>query len=490
MGRQVERHRAKGRACGARPDGDTIAGMVSDDHSDRGAPEAARGGALPGEYAALAGIALPMMLGSLIETLYNLTDAFFLGKLGAAEVGAPSIAFSIILFLTIFGAGLANAGTTLIAQSRGKSDSGRMNHYMNQMASLLALVSVALAALGFVVAEPILNLLQTPAEVFGFASVYMRIVFLGLPFTFAYFCLQSAYTAAGDAATPIRVHLFAVLLNAALDPLLIYGLGPLPAMGVSGAAAATVLSQGVGAALAIAVLAKGKAGMALSLGGMRPVWRSWAMLLRIGMPASVGQGLSAFGFTVMQGVVNLFGTQAIAAFGVGNRLMNMFDIPTHGIASATTALVGKAMGARDHDGVRRIVKTALISVIALEVPLLGASVLFGGDLVRFFVSDPEAVRLGDVMFKVVSPSLLAFGLYFALSGAFQGAGDTKVIFALSVFRLWAIRVPLAYFLALRTALGPMSIWIAMFASNALTAAAGAAYFKMGRWKKAIDPDEI
>jgi len=441
-------------------------------------------------YSSLLGMAFPMMLGSAIEAVYNLTDAFFLGKLGTAEIGAPSIAFSVVFFLTIFGVGLSNAGPTLMAQSRGKLDAARMNHYMNQTVSLLSLVSMALAATGFLVAAPLLRLLNTPAEVYVFALVYMRIIFLGIPFVFMYFCLQSAYTAIGDTATPIRIHLLAVGLNVVLDPLLIYGLGPFPALGVAGAAIATVMSQGVGALLSLNVLRSGRDGLRLTAREMKPTSRAWGLLLRIGMPASVGQGLSAFGFTVMQGVVNTFGTSAIAAFGVGNRLMNMFDIPTHGIASATTSLVGRAMGAKDHGAVRRIVRAALVSVVVLEIPLLGLSVLFGGDLVRLFVSDPEAVRLGDIMFKVVSPSLLMFGLYFALTGAFQGAGDTKVILVLAVLRLWVIRVPLAYHLAFNTSLGPLSIWIAMFASNFLTAAAGMAYFKLGRWKRALDPDWI
>ncbi len=431
-----------------------------------------------------------MMLGSAIETVYNLTDAFFLGRLGTAQIGAPSIAFSIVFFLAIFGMGLSNAGTTLMAQSRGKGDPARMNHYMNQTASLLAVVSLVLAGLGFIVAAPLLGLLNTPSEVYGFALTYMRLVFLGLPFVFVYFCLQSAYTAIGDSATPIRIHLLAVGLNVILDPLLIYGPGPFPSLGVAGAAIATVVSQGVGALLSIAVLRSGKEGLRLTAREMRPTARSWGLLLRIGLPASIGQGMSAFGFTVMQGVVNTFGTSAIAAFGVGNRLMNMFDIPTHGIASATTSLVGRAMGARDHPKVSRVLRAALVLVVVLEVPLLVLSVIYGGGLVRLFVSDTEAIRLGDIMFKVVSPSLLMFGLYFALTGAFQGAGDTKVILILAIFRLWVIRVPMAYWLAFNTSLGPMSIWIAMFASNFLTASAGIVYFKLGRWKLALDPDGI
>ena len=443
-----------------------------------------------GVFKTLLALSFPMMLGSAIETLYNLTDAFFLGRIGTAEVGAPSIAFSIMFFLTVFGAGLSGAGTTLIAQSKGKADADKMNHYMNQMTSLLLAASAVLAALGASVASPLLRILNTPGEVYGFALVYMRIIFFGIPCTFMYFALQASFTATGDTATPIKVHLIAVGLNVALDPVLIFGLGPIPAFGVAGAAMATVASQAVGAIMSFAVLRRGRAGLRLAAREMRPNARSWGLLLRIGLPASVGQGLSAFGFTVLQGVVNTFGTAAIAAFGVGNRLMNMFDIPTHGIASATTSLVGRAMGAKDERMANRVVKTSLVMVVLFEVPLLALSVDYGGGLVRLFVADPEAVRLGDLMFKVVSPSLLMIGLYFALSGAFQGAGDTKVIMILSVFRLWVIRVPLAYLLAYRTTIGPLSIWIAMFASNFLTAAVGFVYFKAGRWKRALDPDSI
>lgn len=457
-----------------------------DTHAGTLAPRAGR---LP-EARTLMRIALPMMGGSIIETLYNLTDAFFLGKLGTAEVGAPSISFNIVFFLIVFGSGLSGAGTTLIAQSRGKGDPARMNHYMNQLASLLAVASLALVAVGVLLAGPILRLLATPEDIYGHALTYMRIVFTGVPFMFAYFVLQSSFTAIGKTMTPLRVHLMAVAVNVLLDPILIFGLGPVPAFGVAGAALATVLSQAVGAALSLAVLIRGRDGLKLRRSAMKPEPAAWGLLLRIGLPSSLGQGVSAFGFTVIQGVVNSFGTATVAAFGVGNRIMHLFDIPTHGLAQATTSLVGKAMGSRDHAAVSRTVKSALSLIVLFELPLLVLAFFFGGDLVRLFVNDPEAIRLGDIMFKVVNPSLLLFGLYMALTGTFQGAGDTKVIMVLSVVRLWVIRVPLAYGLAWLTDLGPMSIWLAMFVSNFLTAVAGMLYFKAGRWKKALDPDEV
>lgn len=143
-------------------------------------------------------IALPVVASNLIETLYNLTDAFFLGKLGSAEIAAPSISFSIMLFLIVFGGGLSGAGMTLIAQAKGRGDRERMSFYLNQMTILLVVISFVLAALGFVLSKPLLRLLATPQNVFGFTNTYLSICFIGIPFTFIYYSLQAAFTAVGD----------------------------------------------------------------------------------------------------------------------------------------------------------------------------------------------------------------------------------------------------------------------------------------------------
>lgn len=435
-------------------------------------------------------IAAPAMAGSLVETLYNLTDAFFLGKLGSAELSAPSVSTSLVFFLIIFATGLSGAGTTLIAQVKGRGDAERMNFYMNQTAVILAAASGVLTLSGLVLARPILRLLNTPPEVLGPALTYLRIVLGGMPFMFAYFLLQSSFSAIGDTVTPLKVHLTAVLANLVLDPLLIFGFGPIPALSVAGAAVATVLSQGLGAFLSLRILAKGRGPLRLRPALLRPDPKAAALILRIGLPSSVGQALSALGFTVLQGVVNLFGTGAIAAFGVGNRLIGLFDLPAHGLSVATTTLVGQALGARDEDRAARVVGSALRLCLVLVGLPLAASVAFGGHLVRFFVADPEAVAVGDLMFKVVAPSVLFFCLYLVLSGAFQGAGDTRVIMVLSVVRLWIVRVPLAYALAFLAGMGPMSIWIAMFVSNLATALAGLAWFRGGRWRKALGTAEF
>ena len=430
------------------------------------------------------------MAGSLVETLYNLTDAFFLGKLGSVEISAPSVSTSLVFFLIIFASGLSGAGTTLIAQVKGRGDQDRMNFYMNQTAVILAAASGILTLSGLILARPILQVLNTPSTVLDPALTYLRIILCGMPFMFAYFLLQASFAAVGDTMTPLRVHLAAVLVNVVLDPLLIFGFGPIPGFSVAGAAAATVLSQGLGAFLSLRILIRGREPLRLRRALLRPDPTAASLILRIGLPSSVGQALSALGFTVLQGLVNLFGTGVIAAFGVGNRLIGLFDLPAHGLSVATTTLVGQALGARDENRAARTVSTALkLCLVLVGIPL-GASVIFGGHLVRIFVADPEAVAVGDLMFKVVAPSILFFSLYLVLTRAFQGAGDTRVIMVLSVVRLWIIRVPLAYALAFLVGLGPLSIWAAMFASNLATALAGFAWFRGGRWKKALKSSEV
>ncbi len=435
-------------------------------------------------------IAAPAMAGSLVEAFYNLTDAFFLGKLGATEIAAPSVSSSLVFFMIIFASGMSAAGTTLIAQSKGRGDRDRMNFYLNQTALILAVLSVGLTGLGLALSGPILRLLNTPEGVRTQALAYLRIVICGMPFMYAYFLLQAAYSAVGDTLTPLKVHLAAVLANVALDPLLIFGLGPVPALSVEGAALATIASQGLGAVLSLRILLRRGGPLRLRRSLLRPDAGAARLILRIGLPSSLGQALSALGFTVLQGVVNLFGAGVIAAFGVGNRIISLFNLPAQGLAVATTSLVGQAIGARDEKAASRSIWAGLRLCLLLVGPPLLASYFFGGDLVRAFVNDPAAVRYGDLMFRVVAPSVLFFCLYLVLTGAFQGAGDTRIIFALSVARLWGIRVPLAYALAFLAGLGPLSIWLAMFVSNLLTAVAGFAWFRRGRWKRALSRETV
>lgn len=435
-------------------------------------------------------IALPLMAGNLVQTLYNLTDAFFLGKLGKAELSAPTIAFPIIFFLILFGIGLSMAGTTLIAQAKGRGDDERVDFYVGQATSLMIIVSCVMACAGILLAKPLLILLQTPVNVFAFTFDYMIIIFTGLPFMFGFLILQSTMQGIGRTVVPLVLQVFTVALNVALDPLLIFGVGPFPAMSVRGAAVATVIARGIGSMVAFVLLLRGRYGLRLRREHMRLDGKTVRLFLRIGLPSSFGQAVSALGFTVLQGIVNSFGTAVIAAFGVGNRLISLFNMPAMGISRATTTLVGQNLGARDVDNAKATIRLSILINQAFLIPCMILVFFYGNEFVRFFVNDPETIRYGAQLFRVVAPSVVFFGFFHATTGALQGAGDTRPVMYLNIARLWALRIPVVYLLAYVVGLGPASIWWGMFVSNMVTAAAGMFYLRKGTWVTALNPGEV
>ncbi len=425
------------------------------------------------------------MLTNLLQMTYNLVDAWFLGKLGAAAVSAPAMSFSFIMFLAVFGIGFSMAGTTLVAQSHGAGNSDRVNFYASQTVTIVGVIGVFVGILGFLLATPLLKLLQAPAEAFEYARIYMRIVFAGIPVMFFFFIMQALMHGLGDSMTPLKIQLVTVVLNIILDPLFIFGFGPVPAMEVAGAATATVISRSFAAVLAVMVLLRGRRGMKIERRYLQPDRTAVRQFIEIGLPNSLGQGISALGFTVLQGVVNSFGVSVVAAFGIANRIISLFNMPAIGLSKATAALVGQELGADKPEGARRVVRLSVLSMLVFIVPAMTLTFFFGNAVVRFFVDDPEVIGHGALLFRIVSVSVVPFTLFTVINGAFEGGGVTRPVMVLNIFRLWGLRVPLALILSARPSLGANGIWIAMFLSNVVTATLGFLWLRRGTWLRRL-----
>ena len=441
-------------------------------------------------YKQLLDLALPIMGANLLQMFYNLADAYFLGKLGKEALSAPSIAFTLIFFMVVFGTGFSLAGTTLIAQSKGKKDQNKVDFYLGQMILILICTSLVIMVLGVSFSKPLLHLLQVPQSAFDYTYEYVTIIFLGIPLMFMTIVLQSAMQGIGNSLTPLFIQLCTVLLNVVLDPLLIFGIGPFPAMEVRGAALATVVSQGVASIIAFFILVKGDCGLKLRLCNLRPDKEAVTRIIKIGLPSSLGQSLSAFGFTVLQGIVNSYGTAVVAAFGVGNRITNIFSMPAQGFAQATSSLVGQSLGAKCKERAVLVVKQAAFSIFVFITIGMSLTFFYGHSFVKFFINDPEVIHHGIYLFRINSISVIAFAVFTVITGAFQGGGDTKPIMFLNILRLWGLRVPLAYLLSHPMGWGPIGIWSAMFTSNLIVAILGFFHLKRGRWLVKIDPDKI
>lgn len=437
----------------------------------------------PSQLGTLLRLSVPIMLANLLQTFYNLVDAWYLGRVGAAAVSAPAIAFSVIFFLSVFGIGFSLAGTTLVAQAHGAGDARRVDRFASHTLTIVTVIGVAVGLLGFVGTDGLLWILRVPADSYAYTEAYMRIIFAGIPFMFFYFVLQSVLQGVGDSMTPLKIQLFTIILNVALDPIFIFGWGAIPRMEVAGAAIATVISRGIGALIALWILISGRKGVRVSVADLIPDRESIRAYIEIGLPNSIGQSVTALGFSVLQGVVNGFGTAVVAAFGVANRIIGMFNMPAIGLSRGIASLVGQRLGANEPDQARDVVRVGVLVMLAFITPSMALTFFFGNSLVQFFVNDAEVIAYGATIFRIVSVSVIPFTLFTVINGAFQGGGDTKPVMILNIGRLWGLRVPLA--IVLSGFIGPNGIWIAMFVSNIVTATVGFLLLRTGRWLRRV-----
>lgn len=433
-------------------------------------------------WGSLMRLAVPIVAANLLQTAYNLTDTFWVGRLGAESVAAVSISFPIIFLLISLGAGLSVAGTILVAQYKGRGNQEAVDHVASQTFFLMLAVSLVLSLLGYILSEPIVHLLGVEPEVGPDAVTYLQVSFWGLVFLFGFFVFQSLMRGVGDVTTPMLIVLGTVLLNLFLDPLFIFGFGPVPGFGVSGAAVATLGTQSLATIAGIVILSRGKAGIRLRWRGFRPDLRLMKHLITLGIPASIEQSTRALGLTVMIVLVTNFGTVTTAAYGIGTRILSFVIIPALGLSMATSTLVGQNIGAGQQARAGHIVRLASVT---------GFIVLTGVGVVMFFtanfwasvfIPDDHAVIVESAEFiRIMALTFGFIGIQQVLNGAFRGAGNTLAAMLLAVLSLWVLRFPLAYILSTHTILEQTGLWWAFPLSNIIAAVVAVLWFARGAW---------
>ena len=429
-------------------------------------------------------LGLPVMFANLVQTLYNLVDAFWLGKVGKAALSAPTISFNVVFVLIALSMGISVGGSTLVAQYTGANMDEDAAKSAGTTITLMVLLGIIFGILGYVTAVPVLNMLHTPEDAFHATLVYMRTIFIGLPFMFGYMSFQGIVQGRGNTVTPMKIITFSLLLNTILDPMMIFGYG-FPKMGVMGAAAATDISRVLAMYLGFRYLFSKDSEIKLVWKDMKLDWGIVNKIVAIGFPLSIGQMATSLGFTMLISIVNLFGSAVISAFGIGNRIISLLNMPAMGFSQAATVMVGQNLGA---DNVKRAEETVIAAVKLIAIVLFSGATLtflFGGYIVKFFINDPEVIRVGANLFRIASYSVPFFGIMFAFNAAFSGSGHTAPILVLNTTRLWGIRIPVAYYLAIKKGMGPNGIFYAMVISNVIISAAAYLWFKKGTWKQKV-----
>jgi len=428
-------------------------------------------------------LSVPIIFANLLQTAYQLTDTFWVGRLGAEAVAAVSISFPVIFLLVSLGGGLAMAGTILIAQFKGKQNEVMTNHIAAQTLLMVVFISLILAVIGYSLAPWLVNLMGAEESVTSQAVSYMRISFIGVVFMFTFFVYQSLMRGVGDVKTPMYIVLGTVLLNLILDPLFIFGYKFIPAFGVGGAAVASIATEGLSALIGVILLFKGKYSIHTKWQDFKPDFSLIKKMFRLGFPTSIEQSVRALGMNFMTFLVVGFGTVAIVAYGIGGRILSFIIIPAFGLSIATSTLVGQNIGAGKIERAEEVIrKGAVISFVSLSI--VGVIMFLTADFLAalFVPGETEAILASAFFIRIISLSFGFIGLQLIYNGAFRGAGDTFIAMILSIISLWILQFPLAYLLSHFTHWRETGLWLSYPIANVLTAVITYFWFKRGGWK--------
>ncbi len=437
-------------------------------------------------YKVLLTLSIPIMINSIIQTLYNLVDGIWVSKISSVHFAATSFVWPINFLFVALGIGLSVAGTSLLSQLLGAGRFKEAKGYTSQLFVSSFLLSIMFVVIGVAISPYIIRFMGGEGDFADLANTYLRISFLDLPFMFLYFNINSIMNAQGNTVTPTILSAISALINVVLDPVFIFALN----MGIAGAAWATVLSRVVLALLGIRVLFKGD-------NNLKPDFRKFKFdrnilmeIVRVGLPASIGQAGASIGFMFLNGFIVSYGTATIAAFGMVNRVTNLVMQPAMGVGAALTAVVGQNLGSNQIDRANESFIKA--SKIALYIGIIGGVLIFifNKQMVNFFIQskdEPEVIIQSMTYMKYVAFSMPLMGMFSVLQGIFQGSGNTKYSMAMEIGRLWAVRLPMILVFKNLSNFGPSGIWFSMSFSNLIVCLYGIWIYKSHGWnRKAIN----
>ena len=446
-------------------------------------------------------LSLPIVVTNLLQVGYNLADTFWLGQYSTEALAAISFGFPMIFLLIALGMGISVAGSVLVAQHIGAGEEAEAEYAASQTVIYGLVASAILGAVGYAAVGPFITFLGASPEVQPLAAGYMRVISAGLPFMFGFFVFIALMRGYGDTVTPMLVMFGSVVLNIAIDPILIFGFenNPLFGMvglrgvetslfaatgytgsGIEGAAIATVFSRALAFLVGIAVMIQGVRGVRIRVRQMRPDPVYLRRLLDIGVPASIEGTGRALSVNLLLIVVGMFPTTVVAAYGIGVRIFSVIFLPAIAVARGVETMTGQNIGAEKPDRAGSAADFAATVTFLVLSGLGVVAFVFTQPVVAVFTNDPEVVRVGVEFLRWVAPSFGFIGVMRAYTGSFRGAGKTLVAATISIAMLGIIRIPVAYVASLT--LGETGIWVAFPVSNAAGALIAYAWYRRGTWQ--------
>lgn len=394
--------------------------------------------------ATLIRLSAPMLIGILAMMAFNVVDTFFVSRLGTLPLAAMTLTFPVVMVVGTFTLGLGVGAMAIISQGIGAGDGTRMRRCATDALTLAGLCVVLLTAIGLATLEPLFRMLGASDAMMPFVKQYMVIWYPGMVFYVVPIIGNNIIRATGDTTTPSVVMLVGVVLNAVLDPLLIFGWGPVPALGISGAAIATVLARALTLVVAILVLHFREHLLTSPWPGWKVLIASWKTLLGTGLPVAVSNAIIPIALGLITRIVTQFGAEAVAGFGVATRIEGFGLALIYALSTGISPFVGQNYGAGRIDRIQQGLHFAEVFCLAWGVLLAIVFLLFARPMATYFNSNASVIQAASLYLWVVSVSLGLRGIHQVIWTSLNVLGrpyDALFLEFLLAFGLW---IPLAF----------------------------------------------
>jgi putative MATE family efflux protein len=432
--------------------------------------------------------ALPILGGNVAQSLNGSVNAMWIGHyLGEEALTAAANSNNIMFFLigAVFGIGMAS--TILIGQAMGAGDASQARRVMGSSATFFIGISVVIALFGYWLAEHLLAAMNTPAESLPLAEAYLQVIFLAMPFLYAFAFLSAALRGAGDSKTPFRFLLLSVALDIVLNPMLLFGIGPFPELGIAGAAWSTLFAQGIALSGLLLYLRRKRHVLWLGrrrLGLFIPDLQIIRALVVKGLPMGLQMVLISLAMIAVMTVVNGFGTDTVAAYGAALQTWTYVQMPAMAIGAACSSMAAQNVGAHLWDRVAGTTRAGVMFNFILTGSLVLPLILFDRWTLALFLppGSTEVLELARHLNHIAVWSFLFFGVTFVISGVVRSTGAVLPPLIILALALWGIRVPFANLFLDR--LGADAVWWSFPASSVSAMLMSLAYYRWGNWRKA------
>lgn len=433
-------------------------------------------------------LSLPTMMGFVMQSVYDIVDMIWIGRISSSAVAGVTIFSTVFWLVEILNEIIGTSSISLISQSYGKGDKERTTKSVEQTLTFKALVAIISSVIMILFLRPLLTFFSSEQEVINAALDYGYIRIFFLPIMFSSYSVNTALRCLGDAKTPMHIMFTSSIINIILDPVFIFDTIPLIGikglnMGVFGAALATVISTIIAFSLGFIILLKGKSMVKISLKGLFKLhWDIDKKLLTIGLPTGIEMLCRNLASVFTLKFISVYGTDAVAAMGIGGRLFNFAFMPIMGIVMGASTIVGQCLGANNIDRAKETAKFAAFINFVILSTLTILAVSFPQKVMKIFIDDINVIQIGISMIRIMIPALVLIGIAMGLASVFSGSGHNIPFLISSILSRWVVQVPLLYLVTRVFNLSVIYVWVSFLIADIVEMIVITASYKKGTWE--------